>query len=521
VTQRHLRFLPVFLLSTVGFVAGMRSLQAQTPSASLGLFEGQSDVGAVTPSGSAVYDAAAVNYTLTSAGANLWGTADAFHFVWKKMSGDAVLTADIDFPETTGEHNPHRKAILIIRQGLDANAAYADAAVHGVGLTALQFRREAGAMTEDLELSTTTAPRRLRLEKRGDTFTLYVASEPGGALHQVGASVQLHLAEPFYVGLGVCSHDPSRTEKAVFSHVMIESPEAPASAPMLYSTLNTIGDDKDFRRVEIVWSTQGHAEAPNWSRDGKTLIFDREGKIMTVPADGGTPQVLDTGEAARCTGSHGLSPGGSHLAMTCATADSKEFRIYIVPMTGGAPHILTEHPNSWFHSWSPDGKTILFTRPDHGSLNVFAIPAAGGQEHALTTGTGVSDDPDYAPDGQFIYFNSDRDGSMQIWRMHPDGSSPEQMTHDEWVNWTPHPSPDGKSIVFISYEHGTVGHPTNKPVALRVMSLADRKVHILFRLTGGGGTMNVPNWSPDSKRLAFVSYQMLPAEAGEQGGTHP
>jgi TolB protein len=507
--------------TSIALFLGLSCLACSTHAQNMGLFEGQADVGSVTPPGTATYDAAAGTYTLTSAGANLWGTTDGFHFVWKKMSGDAVLTTDIDFPVTAGEHNPHRKAILIFRQSLDAGSAYADAALHGAGLTALQFRRESGAITEDIELSTTTAPRRLRLEKRGDTFTMYVASEPGGALHQVGANVQLHLAEPFYVGIGLCSHDPSKTEKAVFSHVTLEPPAPQPSTLALYSTLNTIGDDKDFRRDVVVWSAQAHFEAPNWSRDGKTLIFDQEGKIMTVPADGGTPRQIDPGEATRCTGSHGLSPDGKLLAMTCATAGKSEFRVYLVPVTGGAPRVLTEHPNSWFHSWSPDGKTILFSRPDHGSLNIFAIPAGGGEEHALTTGTGVSDDPDYSADGQYIYFNSDRAGTMQIWRMHPDGSSPEQMTNDDWVNWTAHPSPDGKSIVFISYEPGTTGHPANKPVALRVMTLEDRSIHVLFRLVGGSGTMNVPSWAPDSKRLAFVSYQMLAPETGDQGGTHP
>jgi len=495
-----------FITALCGFCATAAQPQ------SLGLFDGQSDVGSVTPPGTAVYDPAAQTYTLTSAGANLWGSTDAFHFLWKKVSGDRTLTADIDFPGTSGDHNPHRKAILIFRQSLDASSVYADAALHGVGLTALQFRRESAAMTEDLELATTTAPRRLRIEKRGDTFTLFVAAQPGGPFHQVGASVQLHLAEPYYVGLGLCSHDPDKTEKAVFSHVSLEAPPPLPSSLALYSTLNTIGDDRDLRRDVVVWSAQAHFEAPNWSRDGKTLIFDQDGKIMTVPAEGGTPQPLDTGEATRCTGSHGLSPDGKRLAMTCATAGNPEFRIDIVPIAGGPPRLVTEHANSWFHSWSPDGRTILFTRPDHGALNIFAISPDGGEEHALTTGTGVSDDPDYSPDGQFIYFNSDRSGSMQIWRMHPDGSSPEQMTHDDWVDWTPHPSPNGKSIVFISYEKGTTGHPANQPIALRILSLDDRSTHILFRLTGGSGTMNVPNWSPDGKHLAFVSYQMLPAE---------
>lgn len=500
------------LLFASCFLSAALLLTHPAPAQNLGLFEGQSDVGSVTPPGTAAYDAARDTYTLTSAGANLWGTTDAFHYLWKKVSGDVTLTADIDFPDTAGEHNPHRKAILIFRQNLDPGAAYADAALHGVGLTALQFRREAGAMTEDLELTTTTAPHRLRLEKRGDTFTMYAASTPRGPLHQVGASVQLHLQEPFYVGIGLCSHDPNKTEKAVFAHVTLEPTPPQSTTLALYSTLNTIADDAGLRRDVIVWSAQARFEAPNWTRDGKTLLFDQDGKIMTVPANGGTPQPLDTGDATRCNGSHGLSPDGQWLAISCSTPGKPESRVYVVPVTGGAPRLVTEHPNSYWHSWSPDGKTILFTRPDRGSLNIYAIPADGGEEHALTTGTGTSDDPDYSPDGQFIYFNSDRGGSMQIWRMHPDGSSPEPITSDDYVNWTAHPSPDGKSIVFISYEKGTTGHPANQPVALRIMTLSDREIHLLTRLTGGSGTMNVPSWAPDSKHLAFVSYQSLPAQ---------
>ncbi len=494
-------------------------------SQNLGLFEGQSDVGSVTPPGSATYDSATATYSLTSAGANLWGTTDAFHFLWKKISGDAVLTADIAFPNTAGQHNPHRKAILILRQSLDAGSPYADAALHGAGLTALQYRRDEGGITEDIELSPASAPARLRIEKRGDTFTMYLAASPSAPLHQVGASTQLHLADPFYIGIGLCSHDFNKTEKAVFSHVTIEQP-APLPANLaLYSTLNTIGDDPDFRRDVIVWSAQARFEAPNWTRDGKTLLFNQDGKIMTVPADGGTPQPLNIGDATRCNGSHGLSPDGKLLAISCATPGKPESRVYVVPLTGGQPRLVTEHPNSYFHSWSADGKSIIFTRPDHGSGNIFAISVDGGEEHALTTGAGISDDPDCSPDGRYIYFNSDRGGTMQIWRMHPDGSSPEQITNDDSVNWTPHVSPNGKSIVFISYEKGTTGHPANKPIALRILSLADliqpsvpaytsRVVtyHALFRLIGGSGTMNVSSWAPDSKHLAFVSYQMLPAE---------
>ncbi len=488
------------------------SLHAQAVQAPMGLFESQSDVGSVTPPGTGSYDPAAGTYTLTAAGANLWDTTDAFHFVWKKISGDAVLTADINFPQASGEHNPHRKAILIFRQNLNPGSPYVDAAQHGVGLMALQYRLSEGATTDDIELPVQQAPQRLRLTKRGDTFTMEL-SMSGEPLHPVGNSVQLHLQEPFYVGIGLCSHDPNHVEQAVFSHVTIEKPEPLPANLTLSSTLQTVNTDSDFARAIAVYSAPAHFEAPNWSRDGKTLIFDEDGKIMIIPADGGAPRPLDIGDATRCNGSHGLSPDGQSLAITCSAPGKPESRVYIVPASGGNPSLVTENPNSYFHSWSADGKTIVFTRPDHGASNIYAVSASGGPERALTTGTGISDDPDCSPDGRWIYFNSDRGGSMQIWRMHPDGSGPEPVTHDTFVNWTPHVSPDGRSIVFISYEPGTTGHPVNRPVVLRLLSLDTGRIRSLVRLTGGSGTMNVSSWAPDSQHLAFVSYQELPKSA--------
>lgn len=509
---RSLRYVVLF----AGALTLGTCLPAQT-TPGLGLFEGKADVGSVAPPGTGSYDPSSQTYALTSAGANLWDTTDAFHFLWKKISGDAVLTADIRFPDTTGEHNPHRKAILIFRQSLAPGSAYVDAAQHGIGLMALQYRPAAGATTDDIELPVEQAPRRLRIEKRGDTFTMYLSmgDEP---LHPVGASIQLHLQSPFYVGIGLCSHDPSHVEKAVFSHVTLEKPSPLPSNLALYSTLQVVNTDSDFARAVAVYSAPAHFEAPNWTRDGKTILFDEGGRMMTVPADGGTPQPLNTGDATHCNGSHGLSPDGQWLAISCSTPGKPESRVYVVPASGGSPRLVTEHPNSYFHSWSADGRTIIFTRPDHGASNIYAISAKGGPERALTTGTGISDDPDCSPDGRWIYFNSDRGGSMQIWRMHPDGSAPEQITNDRFVNWTPHVSPDGQSMVFISYEPGTTGHPANRPIALRLMDLSDRKIRVLVHLVGGSGTMNVSSWAPDSHHLAFVAYQQLP---GAEEATKP
>lgn len=509
----------VFIVCCWILFSSVSAANAQAGSGRLGTFDTETDVGIVTPSGTAKYDAGSNVYEVAAAGANIWSTTDAFHFAWKKVSGDISLTADISFLKSAGNPDPHRKAVLMLRQSLDADGVYVDAAQHGSGMTALQYRRERGAATQDIELNI-DAPQRLRLEKRGDIMTMFVSNR-GEPLHQVGASIKLHLDAPFYAGIGVCSHNKDAVETATFAHVTLETPRANSSAaqPVLYSTLQTIAIPENFRRAMVIATGPEKMEAPNWSRDGKTLYFNRDGHIWTIPAEGGTATVLDTGAAERCTGSHGLSPDGKLLAISCSTPGKPETRVYILSSTGGEPKLLTENPPSYFHSWSPDGRTIAFTRPNRtGGGNILSIPVEGGTETPLTTGAGISDDPDYSADGKWIYFNSDRGapdqstGTMQIWRMRPDGSGAEQVTRDEFNNWTPHPSPDGKSILILSYEPGVTGHPANKDVALRILNVGDGKIRVLVNIVGGAGSDNVPNWAPDGSHFAFVSFQMLTAD---------
>ena len=491
--------------------------ESQSMRLGVGIFEGQTDVGQVTPPGRATFDEAHEVYRVDAAGANMWSTVDGFHFLWKKVSGDVSLTAAIAFPSSSGSPDPHRKAVLMFRHTLDADGVYADAAQHGSGMTALQYRRERGATTQDIELNI-ESPRQIRLEKRGDTITMFLSNH-GEPLHQVGASIKLHFEGEFYAGIGVCSHNNGVVETAAFSNVKLETlmPQPDSASQTLYSTLQTIGIEDNFRRAIVVATGQGRMEAPNWSRDSKTLIFNRDGHIWTIPADGGTATILNTGAATNCTGSHGLSPDGKWLAISCSMLGKPETRVYIVPSAGGEPRLLTENPSSYFHSWSPDGKAIAFTRPNHsGGGNILSIPVEGGAETALTTGSGISDDPDYSADGKWIYFNSDRAGGlMQIWRMHPDGSDEEQVTSDNFNNWTPHPSPDGKSILILSYDKDVKGHPTNIDVTLRILTVPDGKIRNLVNIVGGSGSDNVPNWAPDGTHLAFVSFQMLPqSQAG-------
>ena len=478
---------------------GGESINGQAP---VGAFAGQSDVGITPKAGSASFDDARHEYSITGGGENMWGTKDAFHFVWRRVSGDVTLTADVKLQGGGG--NPHRKAGLMIRQGLAPADPYADAMVHGDGLTSLQYREKAGETTEEVR-SPLSSPQAVRLERRGNTFTLLVAG-PDREFRPVG-SVAVVLADPVYVGLVVCSHDVNVLESAVFSHVEILSgpPADDDEAAPVESSLEVIAADGTGRRV--VYKAEKRFEAPNWSRDGKFLIFNSGGHLYTISANGGEPVELNTGSAVHCNNDHGLSPDGKWLAIS--NSSQGKSLIYVLPIAGGEPRLVTPHGPSYWHGWSADGKTLAYCAERNGNYDVYTIPVEGGEEKRLTDAPGLDDGPDYSPDGRTIYFNSVRTGIMQIWRMKPDGTDQQRVTEDDYANWFPHPSPDGKWLVMLSYDKSVEGHPANKNVALRIMPSAGGTPRVLVRLFGGQGTINVPSWSPDGKYLAFVSYALL------------
>ncbi len=185
--------------------------------AAFGLFDSHGDIGITPKKGDAVYDSQTGEYRITGGGANMWLKTDAFQFVYKQISGDATLTADVRFIGKGVE--AHRKAALMIRQSLDPDSAYADVALHGSGLTSLQYRPTAGADTQELR-SDLNAPVRIRIERRGNEFTM-AAGQPGQELKSTGpVTVVLH--DPVYIGLAVCSHNADVLETAVFSNVTLQ-----------------------------------------------------------------------------------------------------------------------------------------------------------------------------------------------------------------------------------------------------------------------------------------------------------
>jgi TolB protein len=251
------------LVATLCFAAiAPNRNSAQETSAKLGLFANHGDIGTVLHPGSVRYDPSAQTYVITGSGENMWFSTDAFQFVWKKVSGDVSLAADIAFQGSGG--NPHRKAVLMIRQSLDPDSVYADVALHGVGLTSLQFRDQNGAATHEIQ-SNLSAPKRLRIEKRGPYVYLWLAPD-GKDLRPAGAAIRVEFQEPFYVGLGVCSHDKNVSETAVFSEVSLETPPSrgssgvSAGAGSLYSTLESVDVASTDRRV--VYGAEAASKRP-------------------------------------------------------------------------------------------------------------------------------------------------------------------------------------------------------------------------------------------------------------------
>lgn len=254
-------------------------------------------------------------------------------------------------------------------------------------------------------------------------------------------------------------------------------------------------------------------EAPNWSTDGKYLVYNSKGRISSFDLASKEINEIYTGYATACNNDHVLSADGRSIAISHGTKEDGKSRIYTLPIEGGIPRLVTPLAPSYLHGWSPDGSTLAYCAERNGQYDIYTIPAVGGVETRLTDVPGLNDGPEYDPTGEYIWFNSVRSGLMQAYRMRSDGSEQTQMTFDEnWNTWFPHVSPDGKLVSMIAYKKGDLKpdeHLPNKHVELRLMSAeGGGKLTTIVELFGGQGTINVNSWSPDSSRLAFVSYRL-------------
>jgi TolB protein len=484
---------------------------AQSP---VGIFEAQMDVGRARGSRPALYEPQLQTYLVAGSGQNMWNDRDDFHFVWKRMTGNFILSTRARFIGAGVE--AHRKIGWTVRPSLETNSAHVTAALHGDGLTSLQFRRAAGGTTEQAKSrdSLPGGDAVIQLERRDGVYVMSVARFGDTLVTQELADVSL--PDTVYVGLFVCAHNDTVVERATFSNVRITTPakrDLVAYREYLGSNLEIL--DVATGNATIVHQYSGSFQAPNWTPDGKALIYAQEGLLYRFDLSSRAAEAINTGFATRNNNDHVLSFDGRMLGISHHTAeDSGASIIYTLPATGGTPKRVTAKGPSYFHGWSPDSRWLVFTGIRGTELDVYKIPSTGGDEIRLTTAPGLDDGAEFTPDGAYIYFNSSRTGRMQIWRMRPDGSEQQQITNDGFNNWFPHISPDGRWIVYIAFppppEVAANDHPFYKHVTLRLMPIGGGPARVIAYVYGGQGTINVASWSPDGKRLAFVSNSTMP-----------
>jgi TolB protein len=482
----------------------LSSVTATSQDYSQNIFTDDGDIGNCNLKGSLVFNPAGQDYVITGSGENIWFGSDQFHFAWRKLTGDFILTANVEFIGE-GSHQ-HRKTGWMIRKSLDPGSEHISSTVHGDGLTSLQYRTGEGADMGERR-SAATAPDVIQLERHGDKF-IFSCAVKGNPFDTIMIT-DGDLTGEVYAGLFICSHDNSVSESARFYNVRITIPAKDDFVPyrdFIGSNLEVMDVETGHRKV--IYQVPNSIQAPNWTLDGRYLIYNSEGLLYRFDLEIGKPEVINTGFAVNNNNDHVLSFDGKMLGISNhVTEDGNRSIIFTVPARGGNPERITALGPSYLHGWSPDGKFLTYTAERNNNYDIYKISVTKKKEIRLTDAPDLDDGPEYSPDGMYIYFNSARTGKMQLWRMKPDGTQQEQLTSDEYNNWFPHISPDGKWIAFLSFmpQVKADDHPFYKHVCLRLMPVEGGKPEVIAYLYGGQGTINVPSWSPDSKKIAFIS----------------
>lgn len=486
----------------------------------LGVFDFAADIGNPRIKGSSDYQPEKQEFQINAGGYNIWFNRDEFQFLYKKIAGNFLLTADFEFAGDGGDL--HRKLGWMVRESTSESATSVNAVVHGDGLTVLQWRKLMGAYMRDpqdeLFYAKKTHFRTIQLERSGKILTMRVANW-GEPLQDVGSVEITEMKDSVLAGIFLCSHDSNRIEKARVWNVRIDKPAPeiyhpnpqikPAGSQGVLGSRLELLDIADGKRT-VILENSFRFEAPNWMPSSDKLLYNQGGALYEIPVTGGTPQKLNTGTATGLNNDHGITFDKKMLAISHSKPGAGGSVVSVLPLAGGEPKLVTDKSPSYWHGWSPDGKNVLVVgqRNNTKIFNLYSINITNGKETALTSNiSGHVDGPEYSPDGKFIYYNANPTGTMQIWRMKPDGSAKEQLTFDAWHNWFPHISPDGKWMTMISFptDIEPSSHPAYKKVMLRLMPVAGGAPKVIAHLYGGQGTINVNSWSPDSKMIAFVS----------------
>ena len=324
--MRAMRLVAALVVIVVNVPAAPAARQA------LGYFEQSGDVGQPAIKGSTSYDPGTQTYTIIGSGTNMWANRDEFQFAWRKMTGDFIVRTNAALQGTGTD--PHRKIGWIIRKTLDADSPYVDVAVHGDGLTSLQFRKTAGEITEQVQ-STVKGADVIQLARKGGTYTMSV--ERFGDTFTHNEITDIDLGDEVNVGLFVCSHNPTVSERAVFKNVRIVVPPKEGWVPYR----DYIGSNLEVMDVAtgdrtVLATSPISLQAPNWTRDGKELIYNSEGKLYRFDLATRKTTLLDTGFATRCNNDHGVSPDGTMLAISDQSQGRRQSLIYTLPITGGS-----------------------------------------------------------------------------------------------------------------------------------------------------------------------------------------
>ncbi len=478
-----------------------------------GVFKHHGDIGNPQLKGDLAFEPLTQAYTLKGSGYNVWFERDEFHYAYNIIKGDFLLTANFRLLDTG--KNAHRKTGWMLRESDAPNSMHVSAVVHGDGLTSLQWRPLRGAFMRDPQ-DEIRAPKKnyqiIQLERTGKRIIMR-AAHPGEPLQQIASREFPDLPDSIMAGMFISAHDANTIEKAEVWNVRIDKPVAdnynPNREGWIGCRLETMNVFDGKRRV--IRESTGRFEAPNWMPDGKKLLFNENGSLYTIPVEGGTTEKLNTDFADRNNNDHGISFDGKLLAISHHRQGlpGGGSTVYVLPLTGGTPKLITEKTPSYWHGWAPNNKDVVYVAERGNNVyNIYRMNINGGTETQLTFNTNSHvDGPEYSPDGKYIYYNGNQSGTMQLWRMKPDGSGKEQLTFDEYNNWFPHISPDNKWIAYIAFPNNIdpASHPSYKYVTLRLMPVNGGAPRVIAYLYGGQGTINVPSWSPDSKQISFVS----------------
>lgn len=483
----------------------------------IGIFDTAVDVGNPKLKGSSMYNPSTQEYTLKGAGYNIWFNRDEFHYLASRISGDFIVTADFDFPHAGKEE--HRKLGWMVRESLQEDAAHITATIHGDGLTVAQWRVMRGAYMRDPQdelFFPKKKARTIQLERKGKMYTMRIANW-GEPLQSYGSVTMDNIGSNPYVGLFVGSHNTDVIEEARIWNVRVDRVVSPnfnfGAADTLVSRLEILDVFNGNRKV--IYESTSRFEAPNYMPGGKSLIINSKGSLWTIPVTGGELTKFNTGFADRNNNDHVISFDGKMIGISHHRTGmfGGGSTVYVVPIAGGTPKLVTEKTPSYLHGWASNNKEVYYVARRDTSRNspyhIYKGHIDSGMETQLTNFKfGHVDGPEGSPDGQWIYYNGSQTGTMQLYRMKTDGSNIEQLTFDQYNNWFPHLSPDGKWIAYISFpdDIDPSSHPAMKMVTLKLIPVNGGFPQTIAYLYGGQGTINTPSWSPDSKQVAFVSY---------------